>query len=185
MNNDLYKNKYRIQTTRLSSWDYSNSGYYFVTICTKNKKCILGKIIEEKVTLSKIGKVVKACWLQIPIHFNNVKLDEFIIMPNHIHGIIIINKPDNVETRYIASLREDNITKKFGPLEPNSLQTIIHSFKSAVTRWCRKNGYRNFAWQSRFYDHIIRNETTLMKIQEYILNNPLKWELDKENPDNF
>ena len=91
MNNDLYKNKYRIQTTRLSSWDYSNSGYYFVTIWTKNKKCILGKIIEEKVTLSKIGKVVKACWLQIPIHFNNVKLDEFIIMPNHIHGIIIIN----------------------------------------------------------------------------------------------
>jgi len=181
----LYKNKYRIQTTRMSSWDYSTNGYYFVTVCTKDKKCILGTTIDGRVKLSKIGRIVKNCWLEIPLHFNNVKLDEFVIMPNHIHGIVIIDKPDDVETRYIASLKKDFIIKKFGPLETNSLQSIIHSYKSAVTRLCRKCGYKYFVWQSRFYDHIIRNESSLMKIREYILNNPLKWELDKENPDNF
>ncbi len=85
---DLYRNKYRIDSTRLKGWDYSSPGYYFITICTKDRECFFGEIIKEKMYLSEIGEIAHRYWAEIPNHFNNVVLDEFVIMPNHVHGII-------------------------------------------------------------------------------------------------
>ena len=192
---DLYKGKYRIESTRLEEWDYSSGsgvaikregswgtafGYYFVTICTKNMECVLSRITDGKVVLTGIGNIAKRHWLEIPEHFKNVELNEFIIMPNHIHGIVIIN---NVETCHCMSLQKNSNVNKFSKPISGSLAMIINQYKSSVTRRCRKNRYTNFTWQSRFYDHIIRNEKSLQKIREYIHNNPLKWDIDENNPD--
>ena len=170
------KETFRIESSRLKEWDYSNPWWYYVTINTKNHICYFGKIINEDVVLNEIGNYTKKIWKEIPNHFQNIELDYFVIMPNHIHGIIIINpiiKTKNnadVKTPYMASL---------------PLGDVIGKFKAAVTRWCNKNGYTNFSWQSRFYDRIIRNEKELYNIRKYIEQNPLKWELEKNNLENI
>src|SRR3990172_4760189 len=161
-NTDLYKGKYRIESTRLKEWDYSSSGYYFVTICTKNQECVSGRIADGKMVLTRIGNIVKRYWLEVPEHFQNVKLDEFVIMPNHMHGIVIIN---NVETCHGMSLQKNSNVNKFSKPISGSLAMIINQYKSSVARICRKNGYNKFAWQPRFYDHIIRNEKLLQKMR--------------------
>ncbi|MBI4226088.1 transposase [Candidatus Roizmanbacteria bacterium] len=178
MNNIRFKSKFRIPSSRLPNWDYSSSGWYYVTICTKNRICYFGDIFERKMQLSETGRCAKKFWKEIPYHFKDVKLDEYNILPDHIHGIIIINH--NVETCHGMSLQN-----KFGKPKKNSLGIIINQFKSAVTRWCYKNGFINFSWQSRFYDHIVRDEQTLFKIRDYIRNNHLKWDDDEENPKNI
>src|SRR5919109_4323497 len=103
----LYKDKYRIETTRLKEWDYSSNGYYFVTICTKDRECVFGNIIDGKMELLEIGEIAKQYWLEIPKHFQNVKLDKFVIMPNHVHAIVIIENDKNKNCR-------DSINKQRG-----------------------------------------------------------------------
>jgi len=152
-----------------------------VTICTHQRECLLGEIMDGNVELSKIGKIAQECWFEIPKHFGDVQLDEFVVMPNHVYGIIIINQRISVGTDYNLSLRRQN---RFRNVIVKSLSYIVAGFKSGVTR--KINRSRNIshplAWQSRFYDHIIRNEAELNRIREYIITNPLKWELDRENP---
>ncbi|GBD96102.1 hypothetical protein BMS3Abin06_00985 [bacterium BMS3Abin06] len=187
--NDNYKNKYRIASTRLQNWDYGWNGLYFITICTQNRECYFGDILDRKMNLSPIGKMAEKYWLEIPNHFPFVKLDVFVVMPNHIHGIIIIDKPNNeqntdtdtVETQNLASLQQPKQTSKnkFGPQSKN-LASIIRGFKIGVTKYV-KNNKLEFGWQPRFYDHIIRNEKSYQTISEYIVNNPVKWETDKLN----
>jgi REP element-mobilizing transposase RayT len=176
----LYKDKYRIESTRLKDWDYSRSGYYFVTICTQDKKCLFGDVIDEKVRLSAIGEIVADEWQKTAQIRKNVSLDIWIIMPNHLHGIVIIN---NNNEPHGNTQKGESYDNKFGP-QANNLSSIIRGFKSATTKRIYRARY-DFSWQSRFYDHIIRNEKSLMKIREYIINNPLKWELDKNNPANL
>jgi len=191
MKGDKFKNKYRIKSTRLQNWDYSNNGYYFVTICTKNKNKYFGEIKNKEMILNDIGKIAKKCWLEIPKHFDFVVLDEFVIMPNHIHGIIIINKNDissllpetqNItsftETQNIASLRRwPNKQNKFGAQSKN-IASIIRGFKIGVTKYANQNNI-TFRWQPRFYDRIIRTEIELSNIREYIAFNPGKWQEDE------
>jgi REP-associated tyrosine transposase len=162
---ELYRNKYRTTSARLKDWDYSTPWWYYVTICTKDMRCWLGKVKNESVVHNKIGMIVKKYFEDIPVHFNFAETDYHIVMPNHVHGIIIINP--SVETGHAPSLRKP------------TLGNIVGNFKSAVTRWSHKNDHPYFAWQPRFYDHIIRNEHDLYRIRKYIENNPLKWELDK------
>jgi REP element-mobilizing transposase RayT len=153
---------------RLKDYNYSQNGYYFVTICTKNREEWFGQIDGEKMILNKCGEIAKNFWVQIPKHSRNVSLDEFIVMPNHIHGILII-----VGNAYMRSLQ--NRTNML-------LSKIIQLYKASVTR--EINSLQNdfcFKWHKSFYDHIIRNEKTLNNIREYIVNNPLKWEFDIEN----
>jgi putative transposase len=177
----LYKGKYRVESTRLPNRDYAANGLYFVTICTRDRFCFFGDIINEQMQLSSIGKIAQENWIAIPNHFEHIDIDVYVVMPNHLHGIVVINRPiDNSKTRCIASL-QTTTNNKFAPLKPGSLQAIIHSYKASVTRWCRKNGCEDFAWQSRFYEHIINNEASLERIREYILNNPVKWQEDKNN----
>jgi putative transposase len=180
-NMSLFKDKYRVEPARLPHWGYSSDGWYFVTICTKNRTEYFGDVRDYIMKLSDIRRIAAKFWNEIPKHFPFVLLDEWIVMPNHLHGIVIIDKPP-VETRDLASLQW--VENKFGPLKKQSLQSIIHGFKSSVTRWCNKTG-QNFAWQPRFYDHIIRDQKSLNEIRQYIYDNPEKWQLDRNNPENL
>lgn len=192
---DRFRSRYRIKSARLEGYDYSAIGGYFVTICTRDRECWFGEIVRGKMQLSEIGKMARQYWQEIAQHFDNVDLDEFVIMPNHVHGVLLIFRDGgrdvalrdgrdvacNVSTD--ADTDSKNLAMSAISPKPGSLGTIIRSYKSAVTRWCGKNNYPQFAWQPRFYDHIIRNEKSLMAIRQYIYNNPVKWEIDRENPE--
>lgn len=171
--NYKFKNTYLTGSMRLKNWDYSSTGYYFVTICTKDKQYYLGEIYNNIMKLSKIGEVAYQYWIEIPKHFPFAMLDKFVVMPNHLHGIIVIQK--TVETQNLASLQNN----KFGPQSKN-LASIIRGYKIGVKKWATTNNII-FHWQKSYYDHVIRNEKSLSKIREYIINNSLKWELDIEN----
>ena len=178
---ERFRGKYRIETARLKNWDYGSSGYYFVTICVKNRECVFGNLDDNKMILSEIGKIAEKFWLEIPAHFPFVKLDEFIIMPNHIHGIIIIDNHRDVACNVSTTTSNNKIMSIISP-KRGSLSTVIRSYKSNCTKTINKtqnNIY--FQWQLRFYDHIIRDEKSLNNIRNYIVNNPLNWDKDEEN----
>ena len=170
------------RSIRLKEYDYSQDGYYYVTICTRNRECWFGDIVNGEMKLSDIGKIVEQYWIEITKHFDNTLLDVFVMMPNHLHGIVVIENSfkdrDRVNRcRGVACNAPTNVSPK-----PKSLPTIIRSFKSAVTNWCNRHNFSYFQWQRNYYEHIIRNENELNKIQEYIINNPLQWGLDENNP---
>lgn len=191
----LFRNKYRIESTRLQSWDYANEGMYFVTICTKNRKNYFGDIVPSvdsqcianpQMVQSEIGLVAHNEWYKTPElrPDMNLKLGEFVVMPNHIHGIIMIGKNEYNGDWYCrdAMHRASTIpiTKnknKFGPQSKN-LASILRGYKSAVTTYARKNNIE-FDWQSLFYDHIIRSAEAYHRISNYIKNNPAKWVEDR------
>ena len=162
------------RSIRLPNYDYSLSGYYSVTICTAYRECYFGGIPEEKMMLSNIGKTALQCWQEIPDHFPAVNLDEYVIMPDHIHGIIVINDTGKTEERI----------NKYQHVIPRSIGAIVRGFKIGVTKWC-KNNKIPFGWQRSFYERIIRNEEALDEIRRYIINNPAKWAKEKNNPINL
>jgi putative transposase len=172
----LFKNVFRIESTRLKNYDYSQPGEYFITICIQNHECLFGEVHKEEMRLSSIGEITRKCWEEIPCHFNNIELDEYVIMPNHIHGIIIINdsqsevQSKNVQRRDVQLNVSTSISPKMG-----SLSVAIRTYKAAVTMICRRNKLYEFCWQPRFYERIIRNEKELNDIRDYIINNSLKW----------
>ena len=212
---------------RLEGFDYSVEGYYFVSICTKNKIEWLGKIKNNEMLLNRYGKIVLECLRDLPNHYSNIRLDAFIIMPNHLHCIIIIKNNDVVGnaprpfllvgngfkpfrtdsgtvTNCSLQMRTHIVGNGFKPFHKknqHSLSEIIRGLKTFSSYKINKkikefskpdknilNSKRNglkplstFQWQKSFFDHIIRNEQSLNNIREYIINNPLKWELDIEN----
>ena len=185
-----YQNKYSIASARLQSWDYRWNAAYFVTICTRKREHFFGEIIDEEMQLSKMGIITDIIWHEIKNHAKHIELGQFIVMPNHIHGIIIIDNPadDNaghykrVETRHALSLpAKPPLTpgkKRFQNQGKNSLSSIIGSYKSAVTKHANRLGIE-FGWQPRFHDHIIRTLADFYRIANYIENNPRKWSEDK------
>ncbi|MCC5629383.1 transposase [Nostoc sphaeroides] len=186
MTKPKFQGRYRVESTRLPNRNYAANGSYFVTICTSDRLHFFGDVITGNMQLSTIGEIAQQFWAEIPNHFAYTYTDIYVVMPNHVHGIIVIDRPTNVETHHGASLAlADDEFNKFSPLKRNSLQAIINAYKSSVTRWCRKNGYEDFAWQPRFYDHIIRADGSLDRIREYIINNPIKWDKDKNNHTNL
>ena len=178
--------KYRIESNRLKEFDYTYSMWYYITICTKDKKKWFGDFVSNNFELNNIGKIVKSYWLEIPQHFQNVEVDNYVIMPNHLHGIILLNnsqnnqqkKPESRDVIYNVSTTKNNYFSNISP-DKNSLSVVIRSFKAAVKRWCTKNNFNDFFWQTNYYDHIIRNDKDLYRIRKYIEFNPLKWEVDK------
>lgn len=189
-----YKNK---KQYRHKDYDYSQNGFYFITICTKDKWLFFGDIFDCKMKLSAIGKIAEKYWLEIPNHFPFVKLDKFVIMPNHIHGIVQIvgntandeNYVNRVGTGHCPVPTDVNTRRGsiFGHVAPKSISTLVGLFKSIVTKTinlrARNNAHNRelagFAWQSRFHDRIIRNENELNRIRKYITDNPTRWELDR------
>ncbi|MFA7325883.1 MAG: transposase [Candidatus Kapaibacterium sp.] len=178
---DKFQNKYRTQSNRLKNWDYSNAGYYSVTICTKDKINFFGSITNGVMHLSKIGVILETEWYKTPELRKdlNLELDEFVIMPNHFHCIIILNEigSNNVDTERNISRDVCNTSLQSAS---NNLSAIVRGLKAAVTSQARKLN-PNFAWQTNYYDHVIRNEKSLYEIRKYIMENPLKWELDEYN----
>jgi len=185
--NNLFQNKYRTDTLRLKNHDYLH-GMYFVTICTKNFINVFGKIINGQMKLNEYGKIVKTEWLKTEKLRNNVIFDNYIIMPNHFHGIISIIYNENSNsvilddgrdvTRYDSTKMINNRMSEISP-KSNSLSSIIRLFKSSCTREIRNQGFSEFKWQEKFYEHIVQNDNDLNNIQNYIYDNPQKWENDK------
>ncbi|WP_255307436.1 transposase [Allomuricauda sp. CP2A] len=163
-----YKGKYRIDTTRAKWWDYSQNGTYFITLNTLNRERFFGIISKGKMNLSNIGKIAQHCWEEIPNHFPFVNLGAFVIMPDHVHGILNINKKKKVDKS-----EKQYSTNTFGPQSKN-LASVIRGYKIGVTKSARKT-VSNFTWQSRYHDHIIRNPFEYKRIENYIIDNPKNW----------
>jgi putative transposase len=169
-----FKNKYRIQTNRLAGYDYSQNGFYFVTICTKNREHYFGEIINEEsdnayLNSTAIGLIANEYWQSIPQHYPFTVLDEYIIMPNHLHGVIGIAKGELTKWK----------SNEFG-IQSQNLAAIIRGFKSTVKQYANERNI-DFHWQSRFHDHIIKDDKSMMAVRNYIINNPDNWYKDKDN----
>jgi putative transposase len=161
---DLFRDRYRVPSARLRGWDYGGGGTYFVTICTRYRICFFGDISEGKMLLSPFGQIVVEEWEETAKVRPYVTLDLRVVMPNHFHGILFIEPPP--------------LSEKGRPLG-----VIINQFKGACTRRIWAAGRHDFAWQTRFHDHIIRNEESLLNLRKYISENPLRWQEDRLHPD--
>ncbi len=174
----LFSNKiHNRRSIRLPDYDYSKPGTYFVTLCVRNRECLFGTVIDNKMVLNEAGQWVKKCWADIPVHFPFVRTDEFIIMPNHIHGILLLCDI-HVGAKNLSPLQ--NFTRKSGTSK--TIGSVIRGFKIGVTKWFRKSLPHAFVWQRNYYDHIGRNEKELFRIRDYIRFNPINWDSDEENP---
>lgn len=208
-----FKDEYRAESTRLQAYDYSSPGWYFVTICTKDHVLCLSTVADGSVTLTPIGEIIKEEWTRTPIVRPNIELDSWVIMPNHVHGIIVItdSRPKvgvetfrrnvslspgpnsetphraNAETsqRGTAQTPHRGVSTNPSRLKRNSLGSIIGQIKSICTKRSRAAGFVDFAWQERYYDEIIRDEAALDRIRQYIIDNPARWHEDKDNPANL
>jgi putative transposase len=167
---DRFHDKYRIPSSRLQNWNYGWNGIYFITICTKDRECYFGDVVQ----LSEIGKIAGQYWSEIPSHFPFAELDEFVIMPNHIHGIIIINKKDDGRYDEQTTVKRRN---KFGP-QSNNMASVVRGFKAAVKKYAIINNIA-FEWQSRFYDTIVHSDESFNRIRQYIQSNPSDWAADE------
>ncbi len=155
------------KSLRLKHFDYSQNAYYFITICTKNKQNFFGEIKEDQIILNDYGEIIKRRWLWLADNFDYVELDEFVVMPNHFHGILIINDK-NIRRGGSRPARTENLQK----IKP--LSELIGDFKSTSSKLIHQALLPQFSWHRSFYDHIIRDEKKLNIIREYILNNPIK-----------
>jgi REP element-mobilizing transposase RayT len=177
--------KHHRKSIRLREYDYSQGGAYFITILSKNHQCIFGEILDGKIRLNKLGEIIQEQWLMLPDRYEEIELDNFIIMPNHIHGIIII----------VGAIHElpiqNKIIEKMDIIQRRKmlLPKIVGYFKMNTSK--QINILRNTVglpfWHRNYYEHIIRSDKEMDRIREYINNNPYMWEYDRENPnsDNF
>jgi putative transposase len=165
------------RSIRLHGYDYTRAGAYFITICTHQRLCLFGEVIDGKIQLNPIGQLIVSLWQRIPQHFPNVELDEFVLMPNHLHGIIIIVKQ---QPQPNSANQELNLQGT----KSNSLGAIIQNFKSISTRKIKRINHNSsmLIWQRNYYEQIIRDDRTLQKIRQYITDNPLNWESDRLTP---
>ncbi len=197
---------------RLPEYDYSNPAWYYVTICTHKHIHHFGEVKNGEMILNKIGYMTNRFLEEIPSHYSNVELGEYIVMPNHIHAIIIINdvgvdhhrprtndnNPGDVDENIRPAINDINNVgvedirpaindinntgdENIRPLRRTNLSNVIKGFKIGVTKWCKHNNITNFKWQRSFYDRIIRNEKELFYIRDYIEQNPLRWDIEKNN----
>jgi putative transposase len=175
-------NHHHRRSTRLKGYDYTQEGAYFITICTDRKQWLFGEIQNDVMLLNHYGQIASDCWTETPKHFPHVELDEFIIMPNHMHGIIVITaSSSSVGVQHAApfvSLPSETITPQ---IKGGSLPAIIRSYKSAVTHQINSlyHAVGERFWQRNYHDHIIRSEIELNHLRGYIINNPLSWSKDK------
>ena len=178
----------RRRSIRLQGYDYSQAGAYFITICTQNRECMFGEIVGRKMALNHAGNMIQTVWDEIPIHYAGIETDEFVAMPNHIHGIIIIVGATPRGCPSIGQPRGVAPTDTAGNTETLSLGDMVHRFKTMTTKryadGVKQNGWSPFPgrlWQRNYWEHIVRNEMELNRIREYIHTNPTQWESDRLN----
>lgn len=174
------------KSIRLKGYDYSQPGHYFITICTHHRAHLFGDVRDGQMVLSAMGAVADACWRAVPEHYPNVRVDAYVIMPNHVHGVLEIMDVGaqdfvNVGAQDFVPPRSDGKTHKFGKIIPRSVATIVRGFKTGVTKWARENTDVHVAWQRNYYEHIVRDDEALNRIRQYIRNNPARWPQDDLN----
>jgi putative transposase len=172
----LFKKQYRAETTRLAGWDYGSRGWYFTTLCTKDRECLLGTTVNGKIELSRAGLIAQDKMQQLSEHYSNVSVDRSVIMPNHVHAIIVIEG----RHQYSPSRQVDGA----GPVSTLplcKLGDVIGGFKASVSRACRAEGIASFAWQERFHDRVLGSNASVNAVRDYIDHNPENW---MEDPDN-
>ena len=165
---------HRRRSIRLMGYDYSHAGAYFVTVCSQHRECLYGEVPGGEMKLNEAGRMVQSVWDELPHHYPHVELDQFIVMPNHIHGVIVLT---------------DGIVGagfKPAPTKRHGLPEIVRAFKTFSSR--RVNQFRRTpglrVWQRNYYEHIIRDESDLFQIRQYIGENPAKWEEDENHSAN-
>ena len=168
---------------RLSDYDYAQAGAYFVTICAQERRSLFGAVEDGTMRLNAAGKMAVKAWEDLPGRFPNLELDYFVMMPNHFHGILVLQDDEGKPDTGLSDRVSQGISK-------NSLARIIQAYKSITTNeyitGVKKLGWAPFVgriWQRNYWEHVVRNEKDLNSIREYIVNNPMKWELDEENPE--
>ena len=185
------------KSPRLQGYDYRQPGAYFVTICTAGRVRIFGEVVEDRVRLTEAGEVAAACWRAIPSHHPHVALDAFVVMPNHVHGILLFVEDDaegpvggiipnrGRDTIYRVPTPDDSV-RQFGEAKAGSLSVVVATYKAAVTREVnrRRGAPGPPLWQGRFHDHVVRlrDPAALDRTRRYVEENPLRWHLDRENP---
>ena len=172
--------KHHRRCIRLQDYDYAQPGAYFVTLCTHNRKCLFGHVVDGEMYQNEYGRIVSACWGELPYHYPRIDLDAFVVMPNHVHGVILLRDDDNPDATGAGS--------KPAPTKPNEanrygLPEIVRGFKTFASR--RINEYRNASgapvWQRNYYERVIRNGNELTAVRQYILANPASWAADADN----
>lgn len=183
--------KHNRKSIRLKGYNYAQAGLYFITICTHNRAHLFGQIINGEMFLNAAGRVAVKCWQDIPAHFPNAALHEYVVMPNHVHGIIGLqsrsvganyDSPPNNHTDNDWANGNSPVQKMPFHSPSQSIGSIVRGFKIGVTKWFRyENGSpQNIQiWQRNYYDHIIRNDAAYNRIANYIVNNPAKWNDDR------
>lgn len=176
MNNYNPKIHHR-KSIRLKGYDYSQAGLYFITICCQNRAFLFGEIENANMILNDAGEIANQFWSDIPNHFPNAVLHEFIVMPNHVHGIIeLTDETNDVKAENFLPQQQHH---EFQKMIPRSIAAIIKGYKIGVTKWFRQKTAVHDVWQRNYYEHIIRNEKSYQNISNYIINNPAKWAEDK------
>ena len=170
------REKHCRRSIRMSGYDYRREGMYFITVCTWDRQSFFGEIVDGAMQLNPYGEIACRYWRAIPEHFPHVALDVYVIMPNHVHCIIAVG------ARHAVPLPSS--LERFGNPVAGSIPTIIRSFKSSVTKHI--NELRQTPglplWQRNYYEHVVRDEDSLLRIRQYILHNPSRWLFDHENP---
>lgn len=167
------------RSIRLSDIDYSKPGAYFLTICTQRREFLFGEISNGRMHVDTYGDIIYECWAELPKHYANIQLDSFVVMPNHIHGIVVIIDDISVGAIHESPLPRNKIERRrmlipkiVGRFKTNSAKRINQLRKTPEVR----------VWQRNYFEHIVRNEKALRRIREYIITNPDRWQYDKENP---
>jgi len=175
---------HRRKSIRLQGYDYSQDGAYFITVCTHNRVPLFGEIVDGVMVLNTASQIVEKCWCAIPEHFPQVTLDEFVVMPNHVHGIITVGANNHLPQHYLPLPSDETPIQSNEPPRPlqhgtsRTIGSMVRGFKIGVTRWFRANTDIHAVWQRNYYEHIIRNEDAYLAIAEYIQTNPQRWETD-------
>jgi len=166
------------RSIRLPWYDYSQDGWYYVTLCVLGKKCILGKFTDGQIQLYQYGRIVEDCWKWLAKQYHYVHLDQYVVMPNHLHGIIII-RTDGSCRRGGSRTAPTKDVPKYKPLS-----RLVGAFKTVSTKQVNliRNTPGHKLWQRNYYEHIIRDEEELYNIRQYIAENPANWQKDEENP---
>lgn len=171
---------------RLQGYDYTRAGLYFITLCCYDRAHLFGEVSNSKMNLTDAGRIAEVCWKAIPNHFPEVVIHEYVIMPNHIHGIIEIsggmeNEPSVGAENIPPGANIDSPQRIPFKSPSKTIGSIVRGFKIGVTKWVRENSEVQKVWQRDYYEHIIRNEKSYQIISAYILNNPENWVEDKFN----
>ncbi|HEY1235391.1 MAG TPA: transposase [Candidatus Binatia bacterium] len=164
------------RSLRLREYNYSRPGAYFVTICTQDRKCLFGSVVNGEMKPNDSARSAQSIWYDLPLRFPQVRLDQFVIMPNHIHAVIFVGAQFIAPTGFSNTVQTGAIN-----LAP-ALGEIVRTYKAISSRTIRRTDCAQFKWQRNYYEHIIRDENSLHRIRQYIVDNPIRWDVDGENP---